>query len=63
MPSVRLRGVRARVTDKNVTEKVKRIRALLGGDYRIVIEKDKITVEGDLQDYELRRKVVKILAD
>lgn len=62
MPSVRLRGVRARVTDKTLTEKVRQIRALLGSDYRIVIEKDKITVEGDLQDYELRRKVVKILA-
>ena len=62
MPSVRLRGVRARVSEKNVLEKVKKIRALLGTDYKIVIEKDKVTVEGNLQDYELRKKIVRILA-
>ena len=62
MPSVRLRGVRAKVKEKNLAEKVKKIRALLGDEYRIVIEKDNISVEGNLQDSLLRKKIVKILA-
>ena len=62
MPSVRLRGVRAKVTDRNLAEKVQLIRALLGNKYRIIIEEDDIRVEGNMQDAELRKKIVKILA-
>jgi hypothetical protein len=62
MPSVRLRGVRARITDKNLAEKVQLIRALVGNEYKITIERNNISVEGNLQDSELRKKIVKILA-
>jgi len=62
MPSVRLRGVRAKVNEKNLAEKVRLIRALVGDEYRIVIEKGNISVEGNLQDSMLRKKIVKILA-
>ena len=63
MPSVRLKGARGKVTDKNVWGKIKRLRAILGADYRIVLEKDTLTVEADLDDYELRMKVAKVLAE
>ena len=62
MPSVRLRGVRAKVNEKNLAEKVRLIRALVGDEYRIVIEKGNISVEGNLQDSMLRKKIVNILA-
>jgi|GEM_PF-3508338 len=62
MASVRLRGVCARVDDKQISQKVRLIRKLIGHDYRIVIEKDRISVEGNIQDHDLRKKLDKILA-
>ena len=63
MPSARFKGVSGNVTDRNLSGKVKRLQALLGDDYRIIIENDTLTVEADLRDRSLRRKVVKILAE
>ena len=62
MASVRLRGVCARVDDKLISQKVRLIRKLIGHDYRIVIEKDRICVEGNIEDHDLRKKLDKILA-
>ncbi len=63
MPSLRLRGVSAKVSNKDISKKVKEIRNLLGPDYRIIIEGDHITIEGDIQDHDLRRKIDKVLAN
>ena len=41
--------------------KVKRIREILGTEYRIIIEKDRICVEGDIADHETRKKIVRSL--
>ena len=62
MPSLRLRGVSAKVSNKDISNKVKEIRNLLGPEYRIIIEGDHITIEGDIQDHDLRRKIDKVLA-
>lgn len=63
MPSLRLRGVSAKITDKDIPVKVKKIRKLLGPEYRIVIEGDHISIEGDIGDHDLRKKIDKILAN
>jgi hypothetical protein len=63
MPSLRLRGVSAKVSNKDISKKVKEIRNLLGPDYRIIIEGDHITIEGDIQDHDLRRKIDKVLVN
>lgn len=62
MPSLRLRGVSARISDKDIPVKIKKIRKLLGPQYRIVIEGDHISIEGDIQDHELRKRIDMILA-
>lgn len=62
MGSIRLRGVCARVDDKSMLNKVKSIREILGTEYRIIIEKDRICVEGDIADHETRKKIDGILA-
>lgn len=62
MGSIRLRGVAAKVDDKKIIEKARLIREILGKDYRIIIEKNRICVEGDIQDREIRKKIDKILA-
>jgi len=62
MGSVRVRGVCARVDDKHIFEKAKKIRKLIGQKYRIVIEKNYLSVEGDIQDHDLRKKIDNILA-
>lgn len=62
MASVRLRGVCARVDDKHIMQKVRLIRKLIGQEFRIIIEKDRICVEGNIQDHDLRKKIDKILA-
>jgi hypothetical protein len=41
---------------------VKSIREILGTEYRIIIEKDRICVEGDIADHETRKKIDGILA-
>ena len=52
MGSIRLRGVPARlVDDKSMLDKVKSIREIIGTEYRIIIEKDRICVEGDIADH------------
>ncbi len=50
------------VDDKSVLEKMKSIREILGTEYRIIIEKDRICVEGDIADHETRKKIDWILA-
>jgi len=62
MASVRVRGVCARVDDKKILEKARQIRELIGKEYRIIIEKDHICVEGDIRDHDLRKRIDKILA-
>lgn len=62
MGSVRVRGVCAKVDDKHIFEKAKKIRKLIGREYKITIEKDRLCVEGDLRDHDLRKKIDKILA-
>lgn len=62
MASVRLKGVCARVDDKHIMQKARLTRKLIGRDYRIIIEKDRICVEGNIQDHDLRKKIDKILA-
>ncbi len=62
MASVRLRGVCAKVDDKHIMEKARLIRKLIGKEFRIIIEKDHICVEGNIQDHDLRKKIDKILA-
>jgi hypothetical protein len=62
MPSVRIRGVSAKIVDRDIPSKVKKIRKMLGPEYRIVIEGDHISVEGNIQDHDLRKKIDKILA-
>ena len=61
MSSIRLRGVSVKVSDETIFEKAKKIRAEIGDEYRIVIEKDRITVEGDILDPEIRRRISEIL--
>ncbi len=61
MASVRVRGVCATVDDKQVLEKAKQLREMLGSEYRIILEKGRICVEGDIP-HDLRKKVDKILA-
>ena len=62
MASVRIRGVSAKVDDSKIFEKAKKIRAVLGSDYRIIIEKGRIIIEGNIQDANIRRKIKQILA-
>ena len=62
MASVRLRGVCARVDDKHIMQKARLIRKLIGREFRIIIENDRICVEGNIQDHDLRKKIDKILA-
>ena len=57
-----MRGVCARVDDKSILDKVKSIREIIGTEYRIIIEKDRICVEGDIADHETRKKIDGILA-
>ena len=52
----------ARVDDKHILEKARLIRKLIGKEYRIIIEKDLICVEGNIQDHDLRKRIDKILA-
>ena len=59
---MRLRGVSARISDKDIPMKVREIRKLLGPEYRIVIEGDHISIEGDIKDHDLRKKIDRILA-
>lgn len=61
MASVRLRGVCARVDEKQIPQKVRLIRKLIGQDSRIIIEEDRICVEGNIRDHDLRKKLDKIL--
>jgi len=63
MPSLRLRGVSAKVSNKDISRKVREIRDLLGPDYRIIIEGDHITIEGNIEDHDLRRRIDKVLAN
>ena len=62
MASVRLRGVCARIDDKHIAQKVRLIRKLIGREFRIIIQNDRICVEGDIKDHDLRKKIDKILA-
>lgn len=62
MASARIRGVCAKVDDKHIMQKARLIRKLIGRKYRIIIEKDRICVEGNIQDHDLRKKIDKILA-
>jgi hypothetical protein len=48
------------VDDKSMLDKVKSIREVIGTEYRIIIEKDRICVEG--ADHETRKKIDGILA-
>lgn len=61
MPSVRLRGISARITDDTVFEKAKKIRETMGNAYRIIIDRDRITVEGDVLDPDIRKRISEIL--
>ena len=62
MASVRIRGISAKVDDKKVIQIAKKIRDALGEDYRIIIDKNRISVEGDIQDPKVRKKIKAILA-
>lgn len=61
MASVRLRGVSAKIDDKKILEKAKLIREKFGSDYKIILEKGHISVEGDIP-HDIRKKIDKILA-
>ena len=62
MASVRIRGVSAKVVNKDLPDKVKKLHKLLGRGYRIIIEDDHISVEGDILDHDIRKKIDLILA-
>jgi hypothetical protein len=62
MASVRIRGVSAKVVDKDLPNKVKKLRKLLGHGFRIIIEGDHISVEGSILDHDVRKKIDLILA-
>lgn len=59
---MRLRGICARAGDKHHMQKVSLIRKLISQQHRIIIEKDRICVEGNIRDQYLRKKIDKILA-
>ena len=61
MASVRIRGVGAKIDDKKVLQKAKQIRDTFGSDFKIIIEKNHITVEGKMT-HEERKKIDQILA-
>jgi predicted RNase H-like HicB family nuclease len=68
MVKSRLRGpsghpVRYHVTgsDEEIIRKAERIRALLGDGCRIIIEKDRLTIETDTCDLDVKKKLVEIL--
>jgi len=61
MASVRIRGVGAKISDKKILEKAKQIRDTFGSDFKIIIEKNHITVEGKMS-HDIRKKIDKILA-
>jgi hypothetical protein len=50
------------VDDKSMIDTVKGIREIIGTEYRIIIEKDRICVEGDIADHETRKKIGRLLA-
>ena len=50
------------VDDKSMLDKVKSIREIIGTEGRIIIEKDRICVEGEIADHETRKKIDGILA-
>jgi hypothetical protein len=62
-PSVRVRGICAKVDEERIGSVVMGLRRLLGMDYRIIIDKNRICVEGDLKNHALRKKIDGILAD
>ncbi len=47
---------------KNMLDMVKSIREIIGTEYRIIIKKDRICVEGDIADHETGKKIDGILA-
>ena len=61
MASVRVIGVSAKIDDKKIIEKAKNIRDTFGSDYKIIIEKGRISVEGKIPA-DVRKKISKILA-
>jgi hypothetical protein len=61
MASVRVRGVGAKIDDKKILQKAKQIRDTFGSDFKIIIEKNHITVEGKMT-HEERKKIDQILA-
>jgi hypothetical protein len=61
MPSVRIRGVCAKIDDKKVLEKARQIRETFGSRYKIILEKNHISVEGKIP-HDIRKKIDQILA-
>jgi len=61
--SVRIRGICAKVDEERISKIVTVLRQVLGKDYKIIIENDRICVEGDLRDRALRKKIDGILSD
>ena len=62
MASVRVKGVCAKVDDRRIIEKAKKVREALGSEYRIIIEKGKLCIEGDMLDAGKRKQIEQILA-
>jgi hypothetical protein len=62
MASIRIRGISAKVDDRDLPNKVKKLRKLLDHSFRIIIEGDHISVEGNILDHDVRKKIELILA-
>ena len=60
MASVRVRGVSAKVDDSRVLEKAKQIREIFGNEYKIIIEKGQISIEGNIP-HDVRKRMDDIL--
>lgn len=61
MASVRVKGISAKVDSEKTSEIANRIGEELGSGYRVFIENDRVCVEGNMQNPDVRKKIKSIL--
>jgi hypothetical protein len=63
MASVRIRGISAKIDNKKTLfEKARKINTILGDGYKIIIDKNNLSIEGDILDDKIKKKIVDILS-
>lgn len=56
MESIRLRGVCARVSDERLLDRVKNLRETLGNEYRIIIEREIVSVSRGISEIRMSER-------